>query len=262
MSAGHFFVGLGAGIAILSVPVMLLTPGSAAPEHLISWIMGPDPQPKAQITTQDAAANRPQVGYRPGNPTPAPETAPPTIEPLKSARARPTPQPIVNAPPLDTLRWQGTAVIHSGGMPVYVRRVAGIDSRDDPILPDGSPVLVSSGPPLQIGAQQWRAIRGLNGVVGWVPTSQVAVDGEAPPAPLVAAAAPTPTVSPQLATIANTDGLGVVLRNSPNEADRTRTGLMDGTRVTVLEWSGANWAHVRADNGLSGWVPAQYVISG
>jgi|SRR5690349_24072229 len=259
MSAGHFFVGLGAGIAILSVPVMMLTPGSTVPEHVIEWIMGPDPGPKPQIVTQDSAASRPLHGYQPGDPTPEAATAPPTIEPLSGPTPSPMPVPMVNAPPLNTLRWQSAAVIHSNGAPVYVRRVAGIDSRDDPVIPDGSPVLVSSGPPLQVGAQQWRAIRGLNGVVGWVPSSQLAVDGEpAPPAPTPQPAA-TAAAAPNRGVIANTDGAGVVLRNSPNDTDRTRSGLMDGARVTVLESSGSEWLHVRADNGQTGWVPARYV---
>jgi SH3-like domain-containing protein len=261
MSAGHFFVGLGAGIAILSLPVMMLMPGSTVPERVIDWIMGPDPEPKPQIVAEDSAANRPLHGYRPGDPTPAAATAPPTIEPLSVATAAPTPAPIVDAPPLNTLRWQSTAVIHSNGAPVYVRRVAGIDSRDDPVIPDSSPVLVSSGPPLQVGAQQWRAIRGLNGVVGWVLGTQLTIDGEVPPAAptSVPAATAAPSAAANRGVIANTDGAGVVLRNSPNDADRTRSGLMDGAGVTVLESSGSDWLHVRADNGQTGWVPARYV---
>jgi hypothetical protein len=71
--------------------------------------------------------------------------------------------------------------------------------------------------------------------------------------------APTPQVAASRGTIVNTDGVGVVLRNSPNDADRTPRGLMDGAGVTVLERSGADWLHVRADNGQQGWVPAAYV---
>jgi hypothetical protein len=37
---------------------------------------------------------------------------------------------------------------------------------------------------------------------------------------------------------------------------------MDGTRVTLLERSGSDRVHVRADNGQQGWVPARYVVSG
>jgi len=268
VSAGHFFVGLGAGLAILTIPVALLNP--ALPQHIEGWINGSPPDAASLTTTQSAAVTRPLSGYKPGDPTPTVE-APPLIQarvtPTAEPAARPAVVPSGPAPQLADLRWAGTGVIHSGGIPVYVRKVAGVDSLDDPLIADGSPVLVSSTPPLQIGSQQWRAIRGLNGVIGWVPSYQVAVDGEPPPQPLLVAVGPTPTVQPSASTtgpqsglIANTDGAGVVLRNSPNDADRERAGLMDGAHVVVLEWSGTDWLHVRADNGLTGWVPAQYVI--
>jgi uncharacterized protein YgiM (DUF1202 family) len=31
--------------------------------------------------------------------------------------------------------------------------------------------------------------------------------------------------------------------------------------VTVLERSGADWAHVRADNGQTGWIPTSYLAA-
>src|SRR5579864_8875860 len=263
MAAGHFFIGLGAGIAILAVPVLTLTPGSTVPQHIVDWIEGPPPQTAAapKVVSDNAAANVPLRGYQPGDPTPAPEVAP-TVKPLAepTRRAAPTSQPLVDAPPLTSLRWAGTGVIHSAGAPVTVRRVAGVDSPGDAVIADGSPVLVSIGPPLQVGADQWRAVRGLNGVVGWVPSAQVAVDGEAPiyvgatPGP-----SPTALTQSERGVIANTGGAGVVLRNSPNDADRTGTGLMDGAGVRLLEHSGSEWVHVRADSGQSGWVPAQYI---
>jgi SH3-like domain-containing protein len=169
------------------------------------------------------------------------------------------------------LRWAGTGVIHSGGVPVVVRQVAGINGRDDPQLPDGSPVLVAVGPPVPMAGEQWRAIRALNGIIGWVPTTQLAVDGEAGPAPTYVAAvaptappAPSPTSVPTVArgTIANTGGTGVVLRNSPNDTDRSRAGLMDGAGITVLERAGNDWVRVQAGNGATGWVPARYVNAG
>jgi SH3-like domain-containing protein len=170
-----------------------------------------------------------------------------------------------------------------------------MDSGDDALIADGSPVLVSTAAPLQIGDQTWRAIRGLSGIAGWVPGSQVAVDGEAAPVQVGVAATlssdgqpgalantqpnsvganaqPTSLAqrgaisntdqhaSGQRASIANTDGAGVVLRNSPNDADRTRSGLMDGAAVTVLERSGNEWVRVRADNGLTGWISLRYLV--
>jgi SH3-like domain-containing protein len=148
-------------------------------------------------------------------------------------------------------------------------------------LAEGSPVLVSAGNALQIGGTAWRAVRGLNGIVGWVPSSQVVVDGEAPPqmvaapslsgtpgTPGIPLAGATPAAGPvqvggatsERLKVANTDGVGVVLRNSPRDADKSRTGLIDGTSVGVVERSGSDWVHVRADNGQDGWVPARYVV--
>jgi uncharacterized protein YgiM (DUF1202 family) len=50
-----------------------------------------------------------------------------------------------------------------------------------------------------------------------------------------------------------------VLRNPPNEADKSRSGLLEGTRVTVMELAGTDWVRVRADNGLQGWIPTRYL---
>lgn len=265
MAAGHFFVGLAAGVAILAVPAILFTPASSVPQHVVEWIEGP-PAPSLPITTnEDVAATRPLRGYQPGDPTPAAQAAP-TIQPPTTPTALPTRAPIASgqlSPNVSAstanLRWSGSGVIRSGGVPVYVRRVAGVDSRDDPQIPDSSPVLVAAGAPLQVGGQQWRGVRALNGIEGWVPSAQVAVDGEPSAAPIQVAASATPGAASNRGTIANTDGTGVVLRNSANDADRSRAGLQEGTAVTVLEASGSDWLHVRADNGQTGWVPARYV---
>jgi hypothetical protein len=61
------------------------------------------------------------------------------------------------------------------------------------------------------------------------------------------------------ATVAGTDGTGVVLRASPRDEDWTPRGFMDGAQVTVLERLDADWARVRGDNGQEGWIPARYI---
>jgi SH3-like domain-containing protein len=269
MGASHFFVGLGAGIAILTVPVLTLAPGMDLPHRFAMWIDGPSANTQ---TLNAAAASRPERGYKPGDPTPAAEAAPPTIAPVVKPTAVPTqvvPQALVLPPSGSATR---TGVIRGGGTPVFVRRAAGVEQRDDPQLAEGSPVLVSAGNALTVGGQAWRAVRGLNGVVGWVPSAQVVVDGEALPQPaqMVAASAATAvaTLAPiQVAgatserlKIANTDGAGVVMRTSPRDADRSRSGLMDGAGVSVVERSGSDWVHIRADNGQEGWVPTRYVV--
>ena len=277
MSASHFFVGLGAGIAILAVPVLTFTPGLNGPQRLVEWINGPSSAASAlqAAKADDAAATRPLHGYRPGDATPV-ETAdaPPTLQ-ARAPTATPQALAQTGQAPAGILSILGTGgsggsplrtgVIRSGGTQVAVRRVAGVESSDDPLIADGAPVLVSTGAGLQVSGTQWRAIRGLNGVAGWVPGAQVAVDGEAQPTPIappmLVATTPTPAGSSQ-GTIANTGGVGVVLRNSPNDADRSHTGLTDGSRVAVLDRSPTGeWVRIRDDKGHEGWVPGRYLAT-
>jgi SH3-like domain-containing protein len=266
MAASHFFVGLGAGIAILAVPAFVFTPASSVPGHVLEWINS-GPAGPLQFGSDDAASSRPLRGFQQGAPTPTAAAAAPTVQPrvptaLPTQAAIPAGQLAPNVGITANLRWAGTGTIRSGGVPVAVRRVPGVDSGDDPQLADGSPVLVAAGAPQVINGEQWRGVRALSGIVGWVPSAQLAVDGEATiPAPImVAASAATPTPAPDAnrGSIANTGGVGVVLRNSPNEADRSRVGLNDGTGVTVLEASG-DWLRVQTDSGQGGWVLSRYV---
>jgi len=171
VAASHFFVGLGAGVALLTVPVLLFAPGLDTPGRMAAWVTGP---PSASRVEAPAAANRPVRGYVPGEPTPGPAAPPPTLAaPVKPTVAPPQPQAAPTLPPATALR---TGVIRSGGAPVPVRKAAGIESPNDPQLADGSPVLVSYGAELQIGGEGWRAVRGLNGIVGWVPSAMVSID--------------------------------------------------------------------------------------
>jgi len=85
------------------------------------------------------------------------------------------------------------------------------------------------------------------------PEVPAAAASEPPPA---GAAAPNEA---QRFRVVNTDGLGVVLHTAPRQDARVPRGLLEGTRVTVLERSDDEWAHVRADNGLEGWVPLKYL---
>jgi hypothetical protein len=65
----------------------------------------------------------------------------------------------------------------------------------------------------------------------------------------------------QAARVAHTDGQGVVLRTAPREDARVPRGLLEGARVTVLEQPDGEWAHVRGDNGLEGWVPIEFLAA-
>jgi hypothetical protein len=263
MAASHFFVGLAAGAALLTVPVLALSPGIDLPHRLVAWIDGP---PAPSSTTNVAAVSRPIRGYVPGAPgttgndQPSVDdgTPPPTLAPAARPTVAPARPAVAVAPPSNSLR---TGVIRGGGQPVVVRRAPGAESADDPQLADGSPVLVSGGSDTQVGDQHWRGVRGLNGIVGWVPAYQVVVDGETPVQPPPAVATLAPTVIAERLRVANTGGVGVVLRGSPNDADRRPVGLAEGATVAVVERGGANsaWVHVRTDAGQDGWVPARYL---
>ena len=138
VAASHFFVGLGAGIAILAVPVLTLTPGAELPQRLVAWIDGPPPA-VTEARTEDAAISRPLRGYRPGDPTPTPAPeAPPTLRPVVVPTSAPRTQPPLPQP-LPSGASMRTGVIRSGGQAVVVRRVAGVDSPDDQMIADGAP---------------------------------------------------------------------------------------------------------------------------
>jgi hypothetical protein len=71
---------------------------------------------------------------------------------------------------------------------------------------------------------------------------------------------PTPTQAADgRRQVTGTDGEGVVLRASPNDADWTPRGFMDGELVTVLDTSGADWTLVEGNNGEQGWIPTRYL---
>jgi hypothetical protein len=61
------------------------------------------------------------------------------------------------------------------------------------------------------------------------------------------------------AQVVNTDNQGVILRTAPRPDARVPRGLMEGSRVSVVDRSGPEWVHVRGDNGLEGWIPARYL---
>jgi hypothetical protein len=86
----------------------------------------------------------------------------------------------------------------------------------------------------------------------------------APPA--TATPAPKPTEASQPAKsdtvwVGNTDGEGVYIRTTPLLVDRVRA-YVDGTPLTIIgddvEGDGLLWKHVRAPDGLEGYVPAMY----
>src|SRR5438445_4987081 len=88
MAAGHFFLGVTAGIAILAIPTAVVAPQLDIAGKIGAWVVGPGADARQTPGSELPALNRLQRGYVPGQPTPAPE-APPTLKPVD----RPTPQP-------------------------------------------------------------------------------------------------------------------------------------------------------------------------
>ena len=72
-----------------------------------------------------------------------------------------------------------------------------------------------------------------------------------------------PTEAARSFVVANTGGEGVYLRRTPRLADRD-TAYVDGTRLTAIgadaQGEGLTWHHVRAPDGKTGYVPAQYTV--
>lgn len=114
------------------------------------------------------------------------------------------------------------------------------------------------------------------------PTSAPIAPAPAAASPVAASAGASPvaaqvqpssvSASPAVATsqgewlvVGNTDGEGVFLRRTPSMDDRLEP-FEDGTRMRIIgpdrEAEGRRWKHVQVENGLVGWVPAQYLIAG
>lgn len=78
----------------------------------------------------------------------------------------------------------------------------------------------------------------------------------AAPTPEGALATPSPSpASGERVRVANTDGIGVALRDGPGGNRLPGKGYDEGATVTVLQRQGA-WAHIRGDDGREGWVLA------
>lgn len=87
------------------------------------------------------------------------------------------------------------------------------------------------------------------------------------PVPATPTTRPEPTSTPAIAAsvvwVGNTGGSGVYVRRTPSSTDRLRA-YGDGTQLTVIgedvSGDGQQWKHVRAPDGLEGYVPATYVL--
>jgi hypothetical protein len=95
------------------------------------------------------------------------------------------------------------------------------------------------------------------------PVAAIPPDANAGPPPPSAddtAAAPSDTTGEQV-KIANTGGLGAILRSDPPKG-RQVAALRDGTVLDVIEHQdvdGSEWLHVRTPDGTEGWVFSKLV---
>ncbi len=80
----------------------------------------------------------------------------------------------------------------------------------------------------------------------------------------LAGAGAVPVTTADVVYIGNTGGIGVFLRRTPQAADRLKA-YPDNTRLVVIGpdvgAEGRPWRHVRAPDGVEGYVPAQYTSS-
>lgn len=80
-------------------------------------------------------------------------------------------------------------------------------------------------------------------------------------------AATPPTVTPTevpMATIANTQGLGVNMREDPGYAGAIVVVVAEGAEVILLgeteQADGIEWYHVQTEQGIQGWIADLYLI--
>jgi hypothetical protein len=98
------------------------------------------------------------------------------------------------------------------------------------------------------------------------PATATALPAPSTPSPTAATPATlTPTSAVQAVWVANTDGGGVYLRNSPHDGDRGRV-LPEGTRLTVtgseVEGDGQRWYPVQTiDDNVDGYVQVIYTAT-
>lgn len=298
MGTNQFFLGLIAGVAMLVFPVLTIAFGISPldlPNRVGAWIEQPTQrQAHAASDVEVAGVTRPHSGYVPGQATATPLPLP-TLEAASipggsgtgaraAAGAGQGQAPAAN--PVAASSWSHGVVTAPGG--VRVLQAVGLESATDPLLAPGTPVYLSGSGTIRLNGQEWRSIRAHDNIVGWVPNGTVASAAVSPQAYVTGqygAVQATPTAQGQGAAaarsragttgseptvvhpgqrvrVANTDGSGVVFRNSPRAEDRTTQGLTEGAGATVLEWADSEWVRVRADNGAEGWLPARYLTAG
>lgn len=261
-------------VVALCVPVGVLTTGVPA---LFDLADSTEPREAQQVVgtslplpdTDSTVTGR---RFASVNPAPPPTLSSPTT-PTPETPATPAVASTSNqAAPTATPGGPRVAIFNTGGIGAVVRDSPSRDARRVTGLRDGQTALELGRH--SVDGADWIQVRTDDGAEGWI----LGIVGQPANAAPVAQPGATPTGSPLTVTptlrprttgtptnqagvrmrVAGTDGRGVVLHTAPSTAARVPAGFLEGAGVTLLEQNG-EWAHVRGDNGLEGWVPAQYL---
>ena len=212
-------------------------------------------------------------------PTPTPtETTVPTSVPTSAPTATPTPPPTFTPTPQPTATPETpTATPTPVPNDVWVDAVDGLNLRAEAsataklvaILKFGQHlVMIGSTVGPDSGGINWQNVRTDEGLTGWVSAQFLAKTNpaSATPTPTTAPAA-TPTIS---VTTGGSDAYviapeGLKLRAQSNTTSTVIAVLLFGQHVVALgsptkpEAGGLTWQNVRADNGQTGWVSAEFL---
>jgi hypothetical protein len=118
-------------------------------------------------------------------------------------------------------------------------------------------------PPTAVAAPASTAVAVAGAATNPSPATATALPPPLTPSPTAAApATATPAVvTTTMVWVANTEGGGVFLRNSPHDGDRAGV-LPEGTQLTVtgeeLEGDGQRWYPVKTADSTEGYVPIPY----
>lgn len=275
MSGYTFFLGMVAGVALLAIPLFALD----GPEGIATWVASrTEPEVRSTATSVPLGQLRPQSGFVPGDPTPTPIPLPNIPAPGETPEPAPVPtmeEAVASAP--DEARAVDAPHCAPEQAPGFVLGFAELRQQVGDAM--GAAIECEHTNP-ESGDRVQRTTTGMavyspsSGLTrftdGWrhwalTPGGVVAWEGaDATPPPEVAGVTAELREGAEEAEgermrVVNTDGLGVVFRNSPNLEDRQTRGLLEGQVATVLERQGDEWLRVRAPNGVEGWVPAQYL---
>ncbi len=101
----------------------------------------------------------------------------------------------------------------------------------------------------------------------FLPTAVAAIPAESnagPPAPAAAEQAPPDATAVEQVRVANTGGVGAILRADPPRGHQVGA-LRDGTLLQVLEHrqvdDGTEWLRVKTPDGVEGWLFSRLVVA-